>query len=99
MATVIYLEWLDSCHHNSGRWTPVGDLEFKREHIVYETIGFLLEETEYSFVVVQSKGVHMKDQDHLDSVMEIPKVAVINQRTYVENKETLDPMVTIRSEI
>lgn len=76
MTDIVYLRWVDSCSHSNGRWISAKDLEFKEEHIRYETVGFLLKETDYSYVVIQSQGVHPEDQDHLDAVMEIPKVAV-----------------------
>ena len=84
MTTMLRIEWMDSCGHNNGRWTQAKDLEFKREHILYESVGFLLKETEYSIVIIQSMGLHPDDQDHVDAVMEIPKIAISKMAVLAE---------------
>lgn len=72
MSIILYISWLDSCHQSG--WITVAEGKSNLEQLKHETIGFLLEETDYSYVVVQSRSM---DGEMIDAVMEIPKVSVM----------------------
>lgn len=71
---IVYIKWLDSVH--TSNWINSESLEFNRSDLEHESVGFLLKETDYSYILVQSKGRDVSKQPHVDSVMEIPKAAV-----------------------
>jgi len=74
---IIYLHWRDSAHHGEG-WQHLNNLKYAEDVLLYESVGFLLKETEYSYVIIQSKNVSLGDEfDNVDSVMEIPKKAIM----------------------
>lgn len=72
---IIHIIWVDSCH-TSG-WEFWSDLKFDFEGIQQETVGFLIKETEYSLIVIQSKSLIFSKNDSVDGIMEIPKSAII----------------------
>jgi len=89
--TLIYIRWVDSCHQ--GGWISVSDLfkKYQKEELIQETAGFLLKETEYSYMVAQSKGAYWSpggESDFaVDAIMEIPKVAVVEVRELVKKRK------------
>jgi hypothetical protein len=71
----VHIVWVDSCH--SSGWTFVSAIKHPPQDLVQESCGFLLKETEYSYFIVQNKGMFPTDDDlAVDGTMEIPKVAV-----------------------
>lgn len=73
---VVRINWVDSCYHGSGRWIHAEDLRTGKKFLEYESVGFLLEETDVSYVLAGSAAVDRKSQDCVGSVLEIPKCAV-----------------------
>lgn len=73
---IVYLLWLDSQHFSGWRYSK--DIGFDYEEMLHETVGFLYHETDYSYAIIQSKSKVLDDDTgQIDSLMEIPKVAVI----------------------
>lgn len=91
---VVYIRWLDSAHHGAT-WTSIRDLRFTEGTLQNESVGFLLREDTYSYTIVQSKGLNLDEQEHIDGVMEIPKVAVTEFKimTLVEKPNGLKPIM------
>ena len=87
---LIYIKWVDSCH--MGGWIQLSDLArtYRKEELIQETAGFLLRETEYSYMVIQSKSVYWTTNSTtdfaLDSMMEIPKAAVLEVYNLTKKK-------------
>lgn len=78
----VYIQWIDSCAYNRGGWFEPTDDQFTIDALLYESVGWLFKETDYSYVIVQSKGVNRDEQPHVDMMMEIPKCAVKEFRKY-----------------
>jgi hypothetical protein len=74
---ITHVRWVDSL--GSSRWRPRNETKSDRKQLDHESIGYILEETEYSLVLLQSQQRH---GEHIDNTMEIPKVAIVERRDY-----------------
>lgn len=72
MTDFALVTWLDSIH-TSG-WKHWEDYNTASTDLEHETIGFLMKETDYSYVLIQSRSA---DHSNVDAIMEIPKSSVI----------------------
>lgn len=84
----IHVKWIDSCHVSGWMFLQNFAKEYKKTELMQETAGFLLRETEYSYMIVQSKGLYWSKLDEdfaIDAIMEIPKVA-ITELNYLTKK-------------
>jgi len=85
----IHVVWIDSCHVSGWMFLQNFAKEYKKEELMQETAGFLLRETEYSLMIVQSKGLYWSKENEdfaIDSIMEIPKCA-IHETNYLTKKK------------
>lgn len=71
----VYVRWVDSCNLFGDRWASRDDLtEAQQEHHCH-TLGFVVDENSHSLYVAGSLA-----PEEIGSVMQIPKVAVVERR-------------------
>ena len=78
---IAHIRWVDSV--GVSGWRSRSALKSTRQHLDHESVGYVLEETDYSLVIIQSQQ-RSGDDDHMaDHMLEIPKAAIVERRDYV----------------
>lgn len=76
--TIAHVRWVDSL--GTSRWHHRSESKSDRKQLDHESVGYILEETDYSLILYQSQQRH---GENIDNTMEIPKVAIVDRRDYV----------------
>ena len=80
---MVWIKWIDSSHESG--WKDLGEYKpMTHKQMTCESVGFLIGESEHAIEIVQSKHV---GGDEYDSLMAIPKVAILEMRD-CERKRT-----------
>ena len=74
---ISHVRWTDSC--GTSRWQHRDTVKSDPKNLDHESVGYVFEETPYSIVLLQSQ---QRAGPNVDSLMEIPKVAIIERRDY-----------------
>ena len=74
---VVEILWLDS--QGCGGWTYDTKMVFSKEELTQTTVGYLLNETDFSIAVMQScRTVKITGERNIDNMIEIPKCSILN---------------------